>query len=351
MWEEERFLVFFSAVACVGGGEKFFQLWWFLGMAVEAQYYSESMALAMCGLPDWWVNPVSSSGFDVGASSNFSLQQLPPSEGYLLYNQQGIQDFSVHDHTCPNPIFSCSSTGDGLLPMAFSQSLSDQLETQRLEIDWLLHVQVRNRVQSVFLFLFVSSFRVSVYGGDLYFLALCSLKQLEKMRFALQEQRKQQVALLLNRLESKTMALMRQKEEDLERARKKLMELEDWLRNREMENQRWQRVATENEAMVQYLNKKLEQVRETHILLGNGAEDAESYGGGSGPIDRGEDEGGEEVREQRKRMACKRCNSRTSCFLLLPCRHLCSCKSCEPFLDSCPVCTIVKEGSMEVFLV
>ena len=31
-------------------------------MAVDAQYYSENMGLAMCGLQDLWVNPVSSSG-------------------------------------------------------------------------------------------------------------------------------------------------------------------------------------------------------------------------------------------------------------------------------------------------
>lgn len=288
-----------------------------VGMAVDAQYYSESMGLAMCGVQDWWVNPVSSSGLDADAS-NFNPQQLP--QVHHLHNHYSIQDLCVDDNTSPNP-FPSSSSSDKLLPMAFSQSLADQLETQRLEIDWLLHFQ------------------------------------LERLKFALQEQRKQQLGSLLNRLESKTITLMRQKEEDLARARKKMMELEDWLRRREVESQGWQRVATENEAMVKYLNNMLEQVRETHLLLSNGAEDAESYGGG--PIDRREDEGrgrdrgegGEEVKDQCKKMACKRCNSRTSCFLFFPCRHLCSCKSCEPLLGCCPVCKSVKEASMEVFLV
>ena len=124
-----------------------------VGMAVDAQYYSESMGLAMCGVQDWWVNPVSSSGLDVDAS-NFNPQQLP--QVHHLHNHYSIQDLCVDDNTSPNP-FPSSSSSDKLLPMAFSQSLADQLETQRLEIDWLLHFQVRNNVYSFnkgFLFFF-----------------------------------------------------------------------------------------------------------------------------------------------------------------------------------------------------
>uniref|UniRef100_A0A2P2Q6C6 RING-type domain-containing protein n=1 Tax=Rhizophora mucronata TaxID=61149 RepID=A0A2P2Q6C6_RHIMU len=50
-------------------------------------------------------------------------------------------------------------------------------------------------------------------------------------------------------------------------------------------------------------------------------------------------------------MVCKCCNARSSCVLFIPCRHLCSCKACDAFLDSCPVCQTAKETSIEALMV
>uniref|UniRef100_A0A2P2Q3U0 RING-type domain-containing protein n=1 Tax=Rhizophora mucronata TaxID=61149 RepID=A0A2P2Q3U0_RHIMU len=52
----------------------------------------------------------------------------------------------------------------------------------------------------------------------------------------------------------------------------------------------------------------------------------------------------------KKAMLCKGCNSRNSCVLFIPCRHLCSCKACEPFLDSCPVCQTAREATIEALI-
>ena len=149
-------------------------------MAVDAQYYSENMGLAMCRLQDLWVNPVSSSGVMVDAS-NFNPQQQPP-----VY---GVQDLCVEDNTSFNPF-----------SMAFSQSLADQLETQRLEIDWLLHLQVRRQNQSSFLVcsLSVGFFEIG-FCFEIEFCFDCLWKQIEKLKYALQEQRKQQLGLVLKR--------------------------------------------------------------------------------------------------------------------------------------------------------
>lgn len=49
-------------------------------------------------------------------------------------------------------------------------------------------------------------------------------------------------------------------------------------------------------------------------------------------------------------MICKRCHSRRSCFLFLPCRHLSSCKDCEAFLEACPICGMPKKGSVEALI-
>ncbi|XVF35933.1 hypothetical protein REPUB_Repub19eG0014500 [Reevesia pubescens] len=218
--------------------------------------------------------------------------------------------------------------------MALSQSLDAQLDMQRQELDCILQLQVLVLLK-IFLFLFLSG-----------------KKQNERLRSALREQSKRQLAILLKNMESKALYLMRQKEEDLVKATKKTMELEASLRKAEMECESWQKLAKANEAMVMDLNNTLEQVRESLVLFSSTAEDAESLICGS--CDR--DQQGELVKEEtsnttNKKMNCKHCNSRSSCVLFLPCRHLCSCKCCEAFLDSCPVCKSVIEASMKVFWV
>ncbi|KAL0383927.1 UNVERIFIED_CONTAM: putative BOI-related E3 ubiquitin-protein ligase 2 [Sesamum radiatum] len=164
--------------------------------------------------------------------------------------------------------------------------------------------------------------------------------QNERLRLALQEQRKQQIALFMKKYESKIQFLIKQKEEEIARAAKKSMELQDFLKRMEVENQTWQRVARENEAMVASLNSTIERLREE---AGNAAEDAESC-----CVE--EEKRTETWVEKARKMVCRCCNSRNSCVIMLPCRHLCSCRDCEALLDSCPVCTTVKKASIEALV-
>ncbi|KAI3446266.1 hypothetical protein Pfo_002931 [Paulownia fortunei] len=188
--------------------------------------------------------------------------------------------------------------------MAFSQSISDHTENQRIEID-----------------LFINS-------------------QNEKLRMALQEQRKHQIALFMKKYESKIQFLIKQKEEEVAKAAKRTMELQDFLKRMEIENQTWQRVAKENEAMVASLNTTIERLRET---AANAAEDAES-------CCLEEEQKTEKWEQETRKMICRCCNSRNSCVIMLPCRHLCSCKYCDALLDSCPVCKMVKKASIEALV-
>ncbi|GMH16557.1 hypothetical protein Nepgr_018398 [Nepenthes gracilis] len=206
--------------------------------------------------------------------------------------------------------------------MAFSHSLAAEVEKQRREIDFYLRVQI------------------------------------ERLRYAIKQQRKQQLAALINQLESKTLALMREKELALEKARKKTEQLEEWLRMAETQREASQRAAKQNEAMVIGLNNMVEQAKEKFsscgVAEGGGAAvaagDAESvcgsssHGGGRGNIEKGREAEGKKIGY------CRCCNSRRTCVVLLPCKHLCSCKTCEAFLELCPACRSVKAGSIEVFL-
>ncbi|XP_010266836.1 PREDICTED: probable BOI-related E3 ubiquitin-protein ligase 2 [Nelumbo nucifera] len=283
-------------------------------MAVQAQYLGNP-GFYWYGSQEWMDTNGGFCDFYLNLQQQQQQQQQPQQmQQQQLRNQQRDQN-----QCFGNSEMEYSS-------MAFSRSLRGQIEKQKEEIDRF--IQFQN----------------------------------ERLRSTLQEQRKQQLAILLRRIESKTQSLLRQKDEYIARAAKKTMELEDCLKRVEMENQAWQRVARENEAIVLALSNTLEQLRENVCCFSSGAEDAESCcevdrafsnRGGAAARDREEEAGreiGTEGEEQTKKMACKACNSRVSCVLFLPCRHLCSCKPCEGFLDSCPVCKSPKKASVEVFM-
>jgi E3 ubiquitin-protein ligase BOI and related proteins len=154
--------------------------------------------------------------------------------------------------------------------------------------------------------------------------------QNEKLRLLLQEQRR----TILKKVEYDVFHILRQKDEQIAQATKKRMELEQFLTRLETENQSWRRAAHENEAMVLSLNNALESIKERALVV----EDVESCCDMKN--------GGEQVTTGLN-MICKCCHSRMSSFMFLPCRHLCSCKACEPSLQACPVCLVPKRSTIE----
>ncbi|KAB2628271.1 BOI-related E3 ubiquitin-protein ligase 2 [Pyrus ussuriensis x Pyrus communis] len=283
-------------------------------MAVQAQslYFSEDWSSAAALL-----HPV--SGLDdifSGIPSPPPAALHPPQNHFHLrlpvaQNQRQNLNTTGFDFCNQLGASVSPSTFNSFLPTQFSENLGAQLDLQRHELDCIIQLQS------------------------------------EKLKFALQEQRKQQLAALLCNLESRTLNVIRQKEEELGQATKKAMELQDCLRKAEMESDMWQRVAKANETMVTDLNNELEQVRERLVLVSSETDDAESCCENRVAIME-EDQLAE---EKRRKLVCKSCQARSSCVLFLPCRHLCSCKFCEGFLGFCPVCDSAKEASMEVFFV
>lgn len=164
---------------------------------------------------------------------------------------------------------------------------------------------------------------------------------------ALQEQRKQHLASIIKSCESKAQFLLQQKDEEIAKGLNRTMELEQLLKGIEAENQTWERVAKEHEAIITSMNKTMEQLQEVAASQyrngnGGGVEDAESC------CDIGYlDHAKAEESKENGQMRCKICNSRSSCVILLPCRHLCSCNTCAAFIGSCPVCNMVKKASIE----
>lgn len=278
-------------------------------MAIQAQLYSENHRFPS----DWMDNGCGLNDFCFNLQQKQQLQNMPQQQ---LQNQQHINQNRFYENsllvpTLKNTTPTPTTTTNNRFSMAFSQNIASQLDKQRQEIDQYLRLQN------------------------------------ERLRFVVQEQSKKDLAVLLKKIESRALVLLKQKDAEIAKATKRRMELENFLRRLEMENQAWQRVATEHEATIVSLHNTIERVREN----ANGAEDAESCCGDNIEEETGEGEVGVSgYGEQGKMMVCRSCNSRSSCILFLPCRHLCSCKACEAFLDSCPVCTTKKMGSIETLI-
>lgn len=260
-------------------------------MAIQAQLCSDNFGFSLGGPTNW---------MDSGYGFNESCFNLPQRQNSLQRTQ--------------NP---CFQDGSGLISdhkndqdLGFPMNVLPQIEMQRLEVDRFICLQN------------------------------------ERLKLALQEQRKQQILLLLRKLEAKAEYLLKQKDEEISKAMNRTGELEQFLRTIEIESQNWQRLANENEALVSSLNNSIERLKENQCFT-NWVEDAESC---CDEETGEENRGGENEEQNARKMLCKCCNSRNSCVVFLPCRHLCSCRSCQGFLISCPVCGVVKKASIEAVM-
>lgn len=279
----------------------------FKNMAIQAQSYAENLGFNFNGAQDL---------MDNAYELNELCFNLPQQKQQYIQHQRVQNLQQRNQNLCfDNSVLLPKTNTNNHHSMPFSQTIASQIERQKQEIDQFITIEN------------------------------------ERLRLALVEQRKQQLGSVLKYYESKTHILLRQKDEEICKVVKRSMELEESLRRMEIENQTWERVARENEAMVTSLNTTIEEMKESACFLTNGfgveVEDAESCC----DSDRMEKRGGHvEDEERRRQMTCKSCNSGTSCYVFLPCRHLCSCKACEAFLEFCPVCTMVKKARIEVLI-
>ncbi|KAL4575465.1 hypothetical protein LXL04_022309 [Taraxacum kok-saghyz] len=263
-------------------------------MAVQAQCYSDlyqNNSMGFANLPQDWVLMTGSSVFGIGDENRALCSYEQQQDQRLLESMNSASDYH-------NLVMSSSnSRRNGMIGF---QNLSSELERQRLEMDCFLHFQN------------------------------------EKLKAVLNEESRRRDLIMMQGYESKMKAIMEAKDDVLNTAANRTRELQNCLLMAEKDAKDWERKAIETEAMVTDLNRKLYEARERNN------EDAESVCNGGNNDDERERE-----REKKKKMACKVCHVRSSCVLLLPCRHLCSCRGCEGLLMFCPVCETVKNGSLE----
>uniref|UniRef100_A0A0E0J2S2 RING-type domain-containing protein n=1 Tax=Oryza nivara TaxID=4536 RepID=A0A0E0J2S2_ORYNI len=182
----------------------------------------------------------------------------------------------------------------------------------------------------------------------------------ERMRAGLEQARKRQCQAVVRAASVAAARRLREKEAELDAARRRAAELEERLRQAAAESQAWCGLARSNEAVAAGLRATLD-----HLLLRAAAaapaQPAEGFGDSDPLATAAADDAQSSCFDTKAHAAddaatspaaskwsCKSCGEGDATVLLLPCRHLCLCKACEPKLDACPVCLAAKNASVHI---
>lgn len=218
----------------------------------------------------------------------------------------------------PNPSTSGRRCAGSFITSILSDELQSQMSKQNEEIDQLIKIQG------------------------------------ERMKQALEDKRKRQARTLLSTIEESFSKRMKLKDEELDRARRRNMELEERVKQLILEAQLWQNLAKNNELMASNLRNSLEQVvAQSRELSREGCGESEVEDAESCQIGEGGDAHArtfKENKELKEQRTCRMCRTNNVSILLLPCRHLCLCKDCEGCRDVCPLCGTVKNASVQVYM-
>ncbi|KAK1303968.1 hypothetical protein QJS10_CPB11g02013 [Acorus calamus] len=156
-------------------------------------------------------------------------------------------------------------------------------------------------------------------------------KQRQEIDMLLRVQNEKFISVLQRLSSQHISSVLKKKNEEITKANTKMIELQNHVWKLETGNQLWQRTARDAEAAVVALKSALERVRK------ESNEASSECCSSSNPRT-----------PEKIVLSCRTCRSRDSCMLILPCRHLCSCKTCDWMNQLCPVCNSVKNGSVEV---
>ncbi|OIV94104.1 hypothetical protein TanjilG_05484 [Lupinus angustifolius] len=236
----------------------------------------------------------------------------------LSFDQQQQQRLQLQQQ---QQLHGChSSSYLSLLPEGFST----HMKRQRDEIDQFLHAQ-----------------------GD-------------ELQRTLAEKRQKHCRALSRAAAEVVARLLREKEAEMEKATRQNAELEAHAAQLSAEAQVWQAKARAQEAAAASLQAQLQQ---TMMAFGAGG----CHGGDDGgpglscAIDEGQAEDAESgyIDPDRveviapvaaARAKCRGCGKRVASVVVLPCRHLCMCAECDTHFKACPVCLILKNSTIEVFI-
>ncbi|KAL6856252.1 hypothetical protein ACP4OV_019054 [Aristida adscensionis] len=163
-----------------------------------------------------------------------------------------------------------------------------------------------------------------------------------KVQVMLQQQMALHNQARLDLMESITSDMLIQKNDEINHLYMELQNTQEVLKNVSQVRDAWKHAALEiferNEWLISQLSASMWEI----------TPHGSSYElGSSRSYNQTSNMEGISIERGHPNLVCKLCHSRNACILLLPCRHLCACKSCGVHLSTCPICNLAKTGVVE----
>lgn len=181
--------------------------------------------------------------------------------------------------------------------------------------------------------------------------------QNEQARQLLEEKRVRHSRALIAAIEEGVSRRLREKDLEVEKCKRRNMELEEHARKLNLELHLWQNKLKSSEAQVLALRSNLQQAQQAVQLSREqskeGCGDSEADDAASSHHDDLADAQARAFRENKElkeQRTCRVCRCNDVSILLLPCRHLCLCKDCEGRSTTCPLCQSPKNASVQVYM-
>ncbi|KAK1430570.1 hypothetical protein QVD17_13408 [Tagetes erecta] len=263
--------------------------------------------------------PVGSGGSDLRKTSEIDMNQ---SMSFLhqrqFYNQNidvstGLR-LSFHDQ---QKLQHNSLSSQCSVLSFLSDELSTQIDQQRDEIEQFLHAQG------------------------------------EELRRMLANKRQMHYCALLRAAEDTISRQMKDKEVEVEKAKRRNAELEARAAHLSAEARVWEARVRAHEAEAVTLQSQLQQAIVSRGVGENCLLEREDVGR---PFGFGDPEDAESAYIDPERVVlasgpgCKACGKRVASVVLLPCRHLCVCTECDGVVSACPLCLSFRSSSIEVYM-
>ncbi|KAJ9140313.1 hypothetical protein P3X46_030974 [Hevea brasiliensis] len=156
---------------------------------------------------------------------------------------------------------------------------------------------------------------------------------------------------LLSAIETGIGRKLLEKELQIQNMNRKNNELAERVKQISTEVHSWQCRAKYNESLVNALKSNLKQVMAqciSHCKEGCGDSEVDNAAFNANQNHKSI-MGGNSISFERQ-ITCRACKSKEASILLLPCRHLCLCKDCAGFVDTCLICQTRKTAGVEVFM-
>lgn len=174
--------------------------------------------------------------------------------------------------------------------------------------------------------------------------------QEDNMMKGMRELVHRQTVSLLNSLQKEVSRKLYEKDLEIDSLNRKNRELGERIKQITVEAQSWHYRAKYNESVVNALKNNIQQaMAHGSMQPKEGCGDSEVNDAASSTNHHHLASGSQDqVPNIQQLKCCRACKSKVASVLLVPCRHLCLCKECEGFIDSCPVCQVMKTASVQV---